>query len=136
MNNVLALQMVAHVTIHPGVFKVFGFWTTPTLLGQVLHAIAVYFKYIAVAIILLLLWWKGKVEVWKILFILAIGMVAIPSWSPKVAHYTSDVTKGSAVGSTGASAGLVIFLLILLGFTIYRMLIKRPVIIEDEAEQK
>lgn len=132
--HAIALQLLVHPAA-PGVFKIIGH-TVPTLLGQVLHAIAVYFKYIAVIIILLLLWWKGKVEPWKEAFLVLIGAVAIPSWSPKVAHYTSDITSGSAVGSTKASAGMVIFLLILLAFTIYRMLVRPPVIKEEEVEQK
>jgi general stress protein CsbA len=138
MNHILAAALVAHPHVlvpPPGVFKIAGH-RIPTLIGQVFHAIAVYFKYIAVILILLLLWWKGKVELWKEFFLVMIGLVGVPSLSPRVSHYTSDITSGSAVGSTGASAGMVIFLLVLLAFTVYRMLFKRPVIIEEEAEQK
>jgi hypothetical protein len=137
MNHILALQLLghAHVVPAPGVFRVLGF-KVPTLLGQVLHWAARLFRILMAIAILLLLKLKGKVEYWKMLVIGLIAMVDIPSFSPKISQYTTDVTHGTAVGSTGASAGMVVFLVVLGLVVFYRMVIKPPVVMEEEIENK
>jgi hypothetical protein len=120
--HILALHAV-HAA-GPGVFKVFGY-KVPALLGQLFHWCAKLFKILSVALILLLMYLQGKVGLWQMAFILIIGAVAIPSWTPKISHYTTDITHGSAVGSTGASAGIVILLSAMLVVTFFLTIVKR-----------
>lgn len=137
MNHIIALQLLGHphVVPAPGIFRVLGF-KMPTLLGQVLHWGARLFRILVAIIIVILFKLKGKVEFWKMAVIGLIAMIDIPSFSPKISQYTADVTRGAAVGSTGASAGMVIFLVILCLIVGYRMIIRPPVIKEEEVEQK
>jgi hypothetical protein len=139
VNHILAIGAAHAVTIHPGVFKILGH-TIPVLLGQVLHWIAYYgslgYKVIVVALTVLLFKTKGNVELWKIAVLLVEGCVVVPSFSPKMSHYTSDITHGSAVGTTGASAGLFFLGLGIMAVVIYRMIIKPPIVVEEEVEQK
>ena len=121
--HVLAV-MLAHAAPPPGVFKVFGY-KIPTLLGELFHIIARFFKVVAVVIVLGLLYLQGKVGLWQMLFCILIGMIAIPSWSPRVSKFTASINHGSAVGSTGASAGIVILLAAMLIITFYMTIVRR-----------
>lgn len=112
----------------PGPFLILGNHV-PVLLGEILHWLARGFKILSVLAILLLLLLKGfgspAARLIQVLIVLIIGMVAIPSFAPKVAQYTADITKGSAVGSTGASAGMVILLTALFAITFWMTILRR-----------
>lgn len=113
----------------PGHFLILGN-KVPVLLGEILHWLARGFKILSVLAILLLLLLKGffgsgGARLIQIITILIIGMVAIPSFAPKISQYTADITRGSAVGSTGASAGMVILLTALFIITFYMTILRR-----------
>jgi hypothetical protein len=113
----------------PGPFLILGNHV-PVLLGEILHWLARGFKILSVLAIILLLLLKGffgspLVRILQMLTLLIIGAVAIPSFAPRLAQYTSDITKGSAVGSTGASAGMVILLTALFAITFYMTILRR-----------
>lgn len=125
-----ALLSVRHHTIHPGIFKIFG-WTTPTLLGQVLHQIARWIKIIAVVISFGLLYVRGftATNAWKLiqmLFLVAIGLIIIPSISPDIQKWVGTITKGATVGATGASWWVLITVLVVFGLTIFSTIIRNP----------
>jgi hypothetical protein len=135
MHHVLAMQLLAHPVPPPGIFKVFGF-KMPTLLGEILHWAARLFRILVAIAVAVVLKVKGKVEYWKMLIIGLIAMVDVPSFSPKISQWTNDVTHGAAVGSTGASAGMIFFLAAIGIVVGYRMFFVKPVMVEEEVEQK
>lgn len=122
MHHLLALGVLGHPA-PPGVFNVLG-WKAPVLLGQAFHLLALGFKFLSVFAVLLLLWRAGGVELWKMVSILAIGIIAIPSFSAKIPHYASDVTKGHAVGSTGASPGVIALMTVLFLLAFFMLVLR------------
>jgi hypothetical protein len=113
----------------PGHFLILGN-RVPVLLGEILHKAAQWFKVLSVLAILTLLFLKGFFgsgvsRIIQMLTLVIIGMVAIPSFAPWTARYTADITRGSAVGSTGASAGMVILITALFAITLYMTILRR-----------
>jgi hypothetical protein len=120
---------MTHIILAQGHFLILGN-RVPVLLGEILHWLAKGFKILSVLAIILLLLLKGFFgsplsRVVQILTLLIIGAVAIPSFAPKLSQYTADITRGSAVGSTGASAGMVILLTALFAITLYMTILRR-----------
>jgi len=123
-----ALHM-AHAA-HPGTFKIFG-WNAPELLGQVLHWIARLFKVLAIGFSFLLLFTLGFTSTggWRLiqmLFLIAIGLIGLPSITPKIQQWLGNITKGAAIGSTGASIWIVVILSVILALTIFSTIIRNP----------
>lgn len=128
--HVLVLHAMLSVR-HPAPFKLFGQWQVPELLGQVLHWIARLAKVLMIIFTLLFLFLRGFTSTgpWRLvqmLFILVIGLVGVPSIFPKLQHWTASLTKGAAVGSTGASIGVLLTLGVILALTIFSTIIRNP----------
>lgn len=133
MAHILALH-AAHAA--KPAFNILG-WKAPELLGQILHWIARLFKLLTIIFSFIFLFLRGftSTGAWRLLqmlFLVVIGLVGIPSISPKVQHWTAMVTQGSAVGSTGASIGIVITLSVIFGLTIFSTLIRNPAMSGEE----
>lgn len=128
--HVFALHALLSVH-HPAPFKLFGQWQVPELLGQFLHWIARGAKVLMIIFTLLFLFLRGftSTGAWRLIqmsFILIIGLVGIPSIFPKLQHWTATLTEGAAVGSTGASIGILITLGVILALTIFSTIIRNP----------
>lgn len=135
MTHILALQAL-HAAHHPG-FKIFGHWQVPQLLGEVLHWIARLFKILTIVFSFIFLFLRGftSTGAWRLfqmIFLIIIGLVGIPSISPKVQQWTATITKGSAVGSTGASIGIVVTLLAIFVLVVFSTIIRNPAMSGEE----
>ncbi len=100
----------------PGVFRVAGH-AVPSVLGQVMHWIARLFVIIALVLIVIIMKLREGVSFWQMVVLLALGAVALPHTSQKIAGGVNTITSGSTVGSTGASIGLILLMAGLVLFT-------------------
>jgi cbb3-type cytochrome oxidase subunit 3 len=116
MHHVLAFAALQHAA--PGTFKVMGH-KVPVLLGEILHGIAKFAKIIMAVLILILLLVRGGVKLWEMIIILAVGMFVIPGTFKEWSKITASINKGSALGSTGASLGMIALEIVLLGATLF-----------------
>lgn len=130
------MHILTLAAAHPGGFKILGH-QVPELLGQVLHWIARLFKILTIGIAFLLLFLRGftSTGAWRLfqmIFLVIIGLIGIPSISPKIQQEIGSFTKGSAVGSTGASIWIVVILSAIFALTLFSTVIRNPAMSGEE----
>jgi hypothetical protein len=76
-------------------------------------------KIIGLVIIFGLMLWRGVPMFWAIICSVLLGVFIIPSFSPSISQAVAKVNHGSAIGTTGASAGELALLVVLVGVTIF-----------------
>jgi hypothetical protein len=125
MHHILALAAP------PGVFRAFGY-KLPTVIGQLFHWIAADLfpwavrsvKLLASLFIIFLMIRRGG-SIWQLAFAAILGWLVLPGILPaKASSAVAGFTRGSSVGHTGASIGIIA----ILAFMVVFILILLPVL--------